>query len=238
MSKHTLLIVAGVIVVLGGAMGAKAEPIIAGDDVLHGSYGKMTISIFDSFFPGGFVETVQLSQVGDAIIHRNAQVGATIDTEIVSLNLVGMSLLGPVIARVGAANGVVEGGSFGQITDVVQDPLDPGFATGDPSSFEFGTSFFDVFFELDVFFGTVYNTTPHQLGPVVITELPPLQTEYVSPLAFPLFLDIGVLGDHSDDIQIGEASALHHTTPVPGAFLMGAIGLGMVGWMKRRKKEA
>ena len=26
--------------------------------------------------------------------------------------------------------------------------------------------------------------------------------------------------------------------PVPGAFLLGAMGLGMVGWMKRRKKEA
>ena len=29
-----------------------------------------------------------------------------------------------------------------------------------------------------------------------------------------------------------------HQVPVPGAFLLGAMGLGMVGWMKRRKKEA
>lgn len=237
MSKHTILIAAAMIVVLGGAMGAKAEPIIAGDDALHGSYGKMTITIFDPFFPGGFTETVNLSQVGDATIHRNEQVGTTIDTEIVSLNLSGTSInVGPLVARVGAANGVVEGGgTFGQITDVVQDNLDPGFPSGDPSSFFSGDSFFDVFFEIDFIGGTIYNIDPHKLGPVFITELPPIQTEYVSPLTFPLFIDIGVLGDHSDDppFPVGMASALHHTTPVPGAVILGGIGLLSVGLVRR-----
>jgi len=39
--------------------------------------------------------------------------------------------------------------------------------------------------------------------------------------------------------NIGAGSVLGvQTVPVPGAVLLGAMGLGMVGWMKRRKKEA
>jgi len=41
-----------------------------------------------------------------------------------------------------------------------------------------------------------------------------------------------------DVANIGEGSVLGvQTVPVPGAFLLGAMGLGMVGWMKRRKTE-
>ena len=36
----------------------------------------------------------------------------------------------------------------------------------------------------------------------------------------------------------GGDTATINTVPVPGAVLLGAMGLGMVGWMKRRKKEA
>ena len=53
------------------------------------------------------------------------------------------------------------------------------------------------------------------------------------PLEYPGFA-VGVFdnGDGTFDVSLTPA------VPVPGAFLLGAMGLGMVGWMKRRKKEA
>lgn len=43
--------------------------------------------------------------------------------------------------------------------------------------------------------------------------------------------------DAAGDIGSGDTLGVQ-TVPVPGAVLLGAMGLGMVGWMKRRKKEA
>ena len=44
-------------------------------------------------------------------------------------------------------------------------------------------------------------------------------------------------GGNANDIGSGDTLGVQ-TVPVPGAVLLGAMGLGMVGWMKRRKKEA
>jgi hypothetical protein len=228
------LLAAAMFLVLGAAGVATAAPIVAGDDYLVDSSGRMTITIFG---PGGFTEVVKLTQPpGAATIHRDAQVGTTIDTEIVSLDLVGTSVhVGPIATRVGAANGVVEGPSVGVVINVVQDEDDPGYPFGDPSSFESGLSSFDVLFEIDFAGGTLYNKIPHTLGPLLITELPPLRYDYFCPLAFPLFMDIGVLGDHSDDGEaVGEASALHHT-PEPAT--LGLLALGGMGALRRRRKS-
>ncbi len=215
---------------------AMADPIVAGDDVFQ-STGQFDVEIFDPFFPGGFVETIFLDSLGvPATVHRDLQVGdnpGTIDTEIVSLDLFGVSVnIGAVHVRVGAGNGVpvVEGASLGQITGV--------FTTGGsslPSAFLFGTSFFNVLFEIDAAGNTFYNNNPHVLGPQFITELPPVTT-YNSPQITPLFLDVGILGDHSDDIQVGLVGPLKHVTPEPSTlFLLGAALAGLIGVGMRRK---
>jgi len=225
---------AAALVVLG-ANAARAAPIVAGDDILNASYGKITITIFDPFFPGGVTEEIDVEQaLEEAIIHRDLQVGTTIDTEIVSLEMVGTSAyFGPVTARVGTGKGVLEGPSLGDITSVVQDPLHPGFDDGDPGSFLSGTSQFMALFEIDIAgFGTFYNVTPHQLGPEVITELPPILTEYSAPGVVPLYLDVGVLGDHSDDVLVGEVGAVH-TSPEPAT--MGLLGIGCLALLRRRR---
>ena len=227
------------VLVLVLARSSLAMLTIAGDDTFS-SIGKITIEIFDPFYSGGFTETIVLNDGGiPGIVHRDAQIGTTIDTEIVSLNLSGTSsFLGPVNVRVGTGNGVLEGASLGSLTNVEQDPLDPGYPTGDPSAVIQADSFFDVFFEIDIpsLSMTAYNKQPHMMGPETIYSLPPIGTTYVSPGTVPLFLDRGTIGDHTDDIVIGSVGPLSHTViPAPGAILLGSIGVGLIGWLRRRR---
>ncbi len=223
-----------VLVVVSVTPVARATPIVAGDDVFH-SVGDVTFTIFDPFVPGGFTEEVVLTSQGQpmGIIHRDAQSGNVIDTEIVALQLVGMSGLGPLTVRVGTGNGVLEGASPGQIIDVLQDTLDPGFPTGDPSSFLSGLSSFSIFYEIDTVMGTLYNKTPHTLGPEEIYELPPIKVKYAAPQITPLWLDVGVLGDHSDDLIVGEMGPFHHT-PEPATMAM--LSMGGMALLRRRRK--
>ena len=53
-------------------------------------------------------------------------------------------------------------------------------------------------------------------------------------------LKVGVMNlwKNSDGAAPAQSYVYPAHVPVPGAFLLGAMGLGMVGWMKRRKKEA
>ena len=114
-------------------------PILAGVDTFP-STGSFNLNLGEVgiVVPGGPVVMVNLSSAGlpDAIVERQTQVGTTIETEIVSLQLKGVSPLGPVEVKVGRAFGLPP--STGQITNVVN------------GSFVSGDSFFDVFFEVTV----------------------------------------------------------------------------------------
>lgn len=210
-----------------------AAPIGAGDDVFN-SEGEITILTFANPFgiPVFLPETISLDSMGMlGTVHRDDQMSTTIDTEIISMDLFGNSAnVGAVHVRVGTGNGVALA-SIGQITNVVQDPLDPGFADGLPSSFQSGDSFFDVFYEIDVGGITLFNTIPHRLGPETIFELPPIGIDYLSPGSLNLF----VKGDATMTV-VGQISDIRHTpVPEPSTYALFAFGLGALGIAHRRK---
>jgi hypothetical protein len=219
---------------------AFAGKIEAGDDFFQ-SFGEITLEIFG---PGGFIETISVDSMGiPAMVHREELDGpgptygfpgdgSFIDTEIDSLDLFGTSVnVGPVHVRVGAGNGV-SSPSIGMIEDVVTNgPYDATLQP--PSDFVSGTSWFNVFFEIDVIgMGmTFYNQDPHLMGPVDITGLPPYGTTYFFPGEVDLF-------DKDTDTLVGKVGPLEHTVvPEPSTFLLLGFGLaGIIGFGIRRKK--
>lgn len=237
-----------------------ASPIVAGDDVIPNSVGAFTLTIFDPFFPGGFTEKIDLMSSAAQIVHRDAQVGTTIDTEIVSLDLVGASVnVGPVTVRVGDRNDgfggdhpqhpvpagapVQEGPSLGQITNVVQNPGDPGFGSGDPSSFVSGDSFFDVFFEIDTAGMTFYNRDAFRLEATIFC-LPPIGSGCFGPNAYrlvgppvDLFIRQGPNNTTGDPLVGMVGSASDHHTPIPEPVTFALMALGLAGMRLRRTRR-
>lgn len=113
--------------------------ITAGQTVFK-SRAIQDVTIFASapFNPFGvdiFID--DLSGVADWGWDRGAQQGTTIPFSVFGVDYQGSHPgLGSFVF--GAAAGIQAGGFTGEIVNVVLDPGDPGFATGDPSSFDSG----------------------------------------------------------------------------------------------------
>lgn len=116
---------------------SRAEPIVAGPTILPGiAIQDVTLLPNTPFNPTSTpIVLDDLFGIGFITINRGAQVGSTIPIESLegglfhgSHPLLGSYVFGNVPPLTGADfSGVIE--------NVVQDPSDPGFATGDPSSF-------------------------------------------------------------------------------------------------------
>ena len=119
---------------------AAADPIVAGTTFLPGTaIQDITLLPNTPFNPTGSpIVFNDLFGIGSITINRDTQVGSTIP--ILSLSgglfygsdpLLGSFVFGNIPPLTGAD-------FSGVITNVVQDPNDPGFATGQPSSFQSG----------------------------------------------------------------------------------------------------
>src|SRR5262249_52454700 len=96
------------------------------------------------FNPNNFAITItDLTATGSFSIDRAAQVGSTINyTGIDAYFTASSSPIGPFELGAGPTIGI--GGFSGSISNVVQNSLDPGFSTGQPSSFASGDFLADV----------------------------------------------------------------------------------------------
>ncbi|HLG16366.1 MAG TPA: hypothetical protein VJH03_17940 [Blastocatellia bacterium] len=113
-------------------------PIPAGTDIFPST---MVIDLREDFIPGSPTEMIQLSSAGlpDGVVQRQPQAGNTIDTEMLSLQLQGMSPnLGPI--RFTAGRNLGQPPSLGQYTNVTQRP-DGTFQSADSS--------FDITYRID-----------------------------------------------------------------------------------------
>jgi hypothetical protein len=124
---------------------ANAEPIVAG----VASFPIAAIQNVEllpgaPFNPSGSsIVVTDLTAVGGISIDHAAQFGSTIGyTGIDAYFTAASSPIGPF--ELGAGPTIGFGGFSGKITNVVQNPLDPGYATGQPSSFVSGDFLADV----------------------------------------------------------------------------------------------
>ena len=111
---------------------------------------------------------VLLGAQGPTIVERSdplpTPTGRVIETEIVSMELTGVSPLGPVSIRAGRSFGL---------------PPSTGRTFGSSPGSDFpAESFFDVFYEIEIGGAQLCNTQPQQVS-ATITEIPP-----VNPLEF------------------------------------------------------
>ncbi len=164
-----------------------------------------------------------------------------IDTEIVSMSLTGASFGGVTVTESPTRD------SIGLVREID--------LSGFPGHFP-AISFFDVFFEIDfaVLPGvTIFNRDAAYMFNGNVNGLPPFipdsdpyivegwrdgapargfagETGVFHPLPLPIYVFSGGVDVHVGFLREGT----HSVVPAPGAALLAAMGLAMVGWIKRR----
>jgi hypothetical protein len=194
------------------------------------------------FNPGPTPLTLTAEASGFLTVTYDAQVGTMITTSpFAHLTGVFPSPLPPIPYEIFAGTPDLHP-SRGVISGIVQDPTDPGFATGDPSSFVLGAFIEEAYFKLVVPGATVYSDGA--LFTAHLTGLPyPIGTVFSSPDRINLYLDLptspGVY-DFAGDLIIGQTFNRQLTvTPEPSSALTALIGMPLlVGrWWRARKRS-
>lgn len=223
-----------------GAGAAQGAQITAGQDVIP-SLAVQTIDLLPGtpFNPTTSVVTITLSAKGSFTLDRAAQSGSTI---LVTMPQAGFQGTLPAPLP-GAAFDLIAGTGglplpAGAITNVTQDPLDPGFATGDPSNFVSGDFSIDAVFALLIpAFGATLYSDPSQPATFAaqLNELPaPAGTVFASPDRVDIYLQLGPGFDTSRDLLVAQSYNRTVTAlPEPSSILLG-IGGGVALLVRRR----
>ena len=226
---------------------AQAAPIVGGTTVLPGTaIQTITLLAGTPFNPtGSDIVITGVSGNGTITINRDAQIGNTIAINSLSGGqfygsnpFLGSYVFGNIPPLTGAD-------FSGVITNVVQNPADPGFATGQPSSFQsgdfsFGGASFGFEFLTGPAAGITLFTDPAVPFSFVATfdGLPP-STGTVLQNSGPNFLNVlfngQVVAQSSDRIIV-----LSTPVPVPSTLVTSLILIVVFGgvWSYKRIKQA
>jgi hypothetical protein len=230
----------------------QAAPIIGGQDTVP-SIAIQSVDLFPGtpFNPGSTTLTVKLTATGSFVLDRATQSGTTINFTIPTA-----SFLGTLPPPEPPLPFDLEAGTpdlnpiSGAITNVVQNPADPGFATGAESSFVSGAFTANTYFKLvipaipNVFPGATLYSDPNQAAVFTanLTALPPSSgTDFNSPARVNLYLETGPSPNPSQDPVIGQSYNRDViVTPEPATFGLLLIGAGIPGvwqWQRRWKRS-
>lgn len=235
-----------VFIALASASGSWAAQIVGGENGVPSSY-TITVTIF------GVTETLEFSTTNASWVLRGNQVGDTISLEVLRADAVGNHpTLGQMLLRAGRQNGIEP--TVGQVENIVQDPEDPGFPSGNQSSLIGGDQTLNVFFEVElVDLGiTITNAPLPAFGipgtPLVavgaITALPPTAgTTYAGTQSVPMY-DVATgekVNFEDDETACVNVVAAGPATSVPTLqgwgmiLLILVLAAGLVIWTLRQQ---
>jgi hypothetical protein len=228
---------------LFAATPVRAEPIVPGS-ITVSVFNQQSIELFAGtpFNPGTEAITITVLASGSLTVNYSAQVGNVINIDVSShLSGVFPSPLPPIPFELFAGTPDLSP-SLGVISNVVQDPNDPGFATGAASSFVSGDSSTIAFFKQVLPDGTTIYSDPDPAAifTASLTGLPyPPGTTFVSPERLNLYLQVGPGFDPTRDPIIGQSfNRFLVVVPEPSSAAMLLIGMGALAGGIRRSHRS
>ncbi len=208
---------------------ATAAPIVAGS-ATQSYINIQQIRLFPNtpFNPGAEAVEFELVARGPLTATWEAQVGSTMQHAVPFVDFEGV-FPGGIPFHILAGTPDLPP-TTGQFSNIVQNPADPGFAAGDPSSLVSADYSNTAYFKQVLPDGTTIYSD--QLNPAVFTStlagLPyPIGQEFISTGPLDLYLQLGGTIDQTNDLIIGQ-SLSRAVTVVPEPTAVALLSFGAV----------